>query len=403
MSDRTVSFSELASESLIEVGAGRPRTVLNQYPSLPILRVADVLDGGIEASPQDHFPDGYRKAMGSKVSRPGDVVLTVKGTVGRVALMPPDGPDFAYSPQLCYFRPAASGPLRSRYLYYWFKSTQFWNQANALKGQTDMADYLSLTDILALEIKLPPLDRQNGIIEVLGSLDDKIAVNDRISTTSATLARTIHEEFTVGLEYRYEVFGTVASVYGGGTPSTTEPSYWDGKIAWTTPTDVTALSSPYLFKTSRMITESGLANCASRLYPAGSIFMTSRATIGAFAVPQIPAAVNQGFIVVVPPMDQLRWWLFHEMQSRLDEMLSLANGSTFLELSRKNFKSIQVRVASLDELERFDAMVAPLHQRAAQASQESATLKVFRDTLLPKLMSGQIRIRDAEKIVEDVT
>jgi len=152
-----------------------------------------------------------------------------------------------------------------------------------------------------------------------------------------------------------------------------------------------------------MITESGLANCASRLYPAGSIFMTSRATIGAFAVPQIPAAVNQGFIVVVPPMDQLRWWLFHEMQSRLDEMLSLANGSTFLELSRKNFKSIQVRVASLDELERFDAMVAPLHQRAAQASQESATLKVFRDTLLPKLMSGQIRIRDAEKIVEDVT
>ena len=63
----------------------------------------------------------------------------------------PDGPDFAYSPQLCYFRPAASGPLRSRYLYYWFKSTQFWNQANALKGQTDMADYLSLSDIRCLK------------------------------------------------------------------------------------------------------------------------------------------------------------------------------------------------------------------------------------------------------------
>ena len=79
--------------------------------------------------------------MGSKISKPGDIVLTVKGTVGRVALMPPDGPVFAYSPQLCYFRPTASGPLISRYLYYWFKSTQFWNQADALKGQTDIEAY----------------------------------------------------------------------------------------------------------------------------------------------------------------------------------------------------------------------------------------------------------------------
>ena len=84
-------------------------------------------------------------------------------------------------------------------------------------------------------------------------------------------------------------------------------------------------------------------------------------------------------------------------------MLSLANGSTFLELSRKNFKSMQVRVASPDELKRFDAKVAPLHQRAAQATQESAALKEVRDTLLPKLMSGEVRVRDAEKVVEDVT
>ncbi len=68
MSDRTVSFSELASESLIEVGAGRPRSVLDEYPSIPILRVADVLDGRIEAPSQDHIPDGYQKVIGSKIS-----------------------------------------------------------------------------------------------------------------------------------------------------------------------------------------------------------------------------------------------------------------------------------------------------------------------------------------------
>jgi type I restriction enzyme, S subunit len=250
---------------------------------------------------------------------------------------------------------------------------------------------------------MPDLEEQRAISNVLKALDDKIAVNERIAKTSVSLSDSIHQMSAAGPGFNYETFGTVASVYGGGTPSTTEPSYWDGNIAWTTPTDVTGLGVPYLFKTARRITESGLANCASHLYPAGSIFMTSRATIGAFAVPQMSAAVNQGFIVVVPPRDELRWWLFHEMRSRVDEMLSLANGSTFLELSRKNFKSMQVRVAPLDELKQFDVKVAPLHQRAAQAMQESASLKEIRDTLLPRLMSGEVHVRDAEKIVEDVT
>lgn len=101
--------------------------------------------------------------------------------------MPSDGPVFAYSPQLCYFRPVATGPLRSRYLYYWFKSAEFWNQADALKGQTDMADYLSLSDVQALKMTLPSLDSQDGVIEVLGALDDKVAVNDATAVTSGSL------------------------------------------------------------------------------------------------------------------------------------------------------------------------------------------------------------------------
>jgi type I restriction enzyme S subunit len=266
-----------------------------------------------------------------------------------------------------------------------------------------MADYLSLADVEALRIMVPSLERQDQVVAVLGSLDDKIAVNGRIVNTSLALADAFYKASSEGLNLGLETFGTVAAVYGGGTPSTAEPGYWDGGIAWTTPSDVTALSAPYLFQTSRTITDAGLASCASRLYPAGSIFMTSRATIGAFAVPWIPAAVNQGFIVVVPPKNELRWWLFHEMRSRIDDMLSLANGSTFLELSRKNFKSMPVRIGAPDVLKRFDAKVAPLHERAAKAVRESTALAELRDALLPKLMSGEIRVRDAEKVVEKVT
>ena len=259
----------------------------------------------------------------------------------------------------------------------------------------------SRADFYALRVKVPPFVEQQAIAAVLGALDDKIAVNERIARTSLDLADAHFELVARNLAYSSETFGSVAEVFGGGTPRTSEPAYWDGSIAWATPSDVTGLSAPYLFTTARKITEKGLAECASQLYPPGSIFMTSRATIGAFAVPQVPTAVNQGFIVVIPRQPEMRWWLFHEMRSRVDEMRSLANGSTFLELSRKNFKAMRVRLAEPDVIARFSAQVDPLHKRAAKCVEESHVLAELRDTLLPKLMSGEIRVRDAEKAVEE--
>lgn len=250
-------------------------------------------------------------------------------------------------------------------------------------------------------VAVPPISVQQSIVTVLRALDDRIAVNERIAAAALDLADAQFSGASQGVDFGPETFGSTAAVVGGGTPSTKTEDYWGGGIAWTTPTDVTALSAPYLFETGRTITATGLENCASRLYPVQSIFMTSRATIGAFALPQMPAAVNQGFIVVLPPTDELRWWLFHEMRSRVDEMISLANGSTFLELSRKNFKAMPIRLAANSAIFEFAQNVAPLHSRAAQATAESRTLATLRDTLLRQLMSGKLRVREAEKIVED--
>ena len=396
------TLGDLAKAGHLEFGDGyRTKRAEHGKPGIPILRVAEVLDGKILPALEDYVSDAYRDSMGQKISQPGDVVLTTKGTVGRVAIMPSNSPEFVYSPQLCYFRLRPGSPLLARYLYYWFKSEQFWSQARSRKSQTDMADYLNLADIRSLEISLPELREQQAVTSVLGALDDKIAVNERIARTSLDLADAHFELVARNLAYSSETFGSVAEVFGGGTPRTSEPAYWDGSIAWATPSDVTGLSAPYLFTTARKITEKGLAECASQLYPPGSIFMTSRATIGAFAVPQVPTAVNQGFIVVIPRQPEMRWWLFHEMRSRVDEMRSLANGSTFLELSRKNFKAMRVRLAEPDVIARFSAQVDPLHKRAAKCVEESHVLAELRDTLLPKLMSGEIRVRDAEKAVEE--
>ena len=285
----------------------------------------------------------------------------------------------------------------TEYLYWILRTEKYraYCRAHAI-GTTNLS--LSREDFLNFPIPSPTAERLR-LVRLLDALEDKIAVNERISTTLLSLADSLFKHAVAGLVAGPETFGSVAKVHGGGTPRTSETDYWNGDIAWATPSDVTALSSPYLFATSRTITQAGLDSCASQLYPAGSIFMTSRATIGSFAVPQNPTAVNQGFIVVIPPRSEFRWWLFHEMKSRVHEMIGLANGSTFLELSRKNFRTMQVHLGDPSEIERFDTQVGPLHSRAVACVKENSTLTQLRDTLLPKLMSGELRVREAEGIV----
>lgn len=367
---------------------------------IPVIRGGDIRDNKIAVDDEKRVSAEVSNQFRRTILQGGEIVLNLIAEPGHSAVVPAAMAGFNVS------RDVAVIPLSKRvnhaFVNYFLKSSEavYWLQAR-LNGS--VTQKINLGVLREIPIPLPSRPYQDGVAGVLSALDDKITVNDCVVRTSLDLAGAFYATHSMNLPFGPETFESVSSVYGGGTPSTGEPSYWDGGIAWTTPSDVTALSAPYLFSTDRKITESGLLNCASRLYPAGSIFMTSRATIGAFAVPQIPAAVNQGFIVVVPPRDELRWWLFHEMRSRIDDMLSLSNGSTFLELSRKNFKSMPIRMGSLDVLKRFNDKVAPLHQRAAKAAQESGSLTDLRDTLLPKLMSGEIRVRDAEKVVEDVT
>jgi len=369
-------------------------------PGFRIIRVADVGDGVVALDSPDFVSESYRSQIGAKLGEAGDILLTTKGTVGRVAVLPAVDEPVVYSPQLCYFRVASGGPLEGDYLRFWFRSAEFWHQARDRMNNTDMAAYINLADVRSLQITLPPTGEQRAIAEVLGALDDKIAANTRLATTADEVATATFTRAVADAEWGSSTFADVADIGGGGTPSSKVAEYWDGQVPWASPTDITRLIGPYLFDTGRKITEFGLANCSSRLYPSGSILMTSRATIGAFALAQTPVAVNQGFIVVVPPDDTLRYWLLHEMRDRVDEFLTHANGATFLELSRGNFRRLPVRLAEPSVMAAFSRQANALHMAGAAALWESLALAATRDALLPALMSGTLRVRDAERLAE---
>lgn len=369
---------------------------------LRIVRAGDIRGGQVFLDGPDFVAVDYLSAVGEKTLRPGDVVLTTKGTVGRAALVEEVTGCAVYSPQMCFFRFPLGSEIDNRYFYYWLQAPEFSRQVGYLMESSDMAPYVSLRNLASIKITVPNPEFQRRVGEVLGALDAKIATNRRIMTVAIDLCDAEFALMATSAEMTY-CYGDIADVSGGGTPSTKDPSYWDGDLRWATPTDITALGAPFLDDTSRRITNAGLANCSSNLYPEGSILMTSRATIGAFALAMAPTATNQGFIVVQALNPEHQLWLFHEMRTRVSDYIAHANGATFLELSRGKFKEFPV-AWPLEEsaFAAFNARVKPLHDRAYAAMEESRTLATLRNTLLPALMSGRLSVRDAEAAVSEV-
>ena len=383
-------------------GNDRPRPDEFVDQGVAFIRAADMTSGVVDFSAAGKINDVARRRIRKGVGSPGDVILSHKGTVGRVAVAPLDAPEFVCSPQTTFWRSLDESVIDQRYLRYLMVSHDFQRQLGMIAGQTDMAPYASLTDQRSMTLEVPPIGDQMAIAEVLGSLDDKIAANRRTVRLLLDLADAEFALAVRGVALGSASFNDIAKVGGGGTPRTNVDEYWGGEIAWATPTDLTALSAPYLTETARTITPEGLSSCSSELYPAGSILMTSRATIGAFAIAQIPTAVNQGFIVANARDDRLQWWVFHEMKSRVPEFLSFANGATFLELPRGRFKSLPVRIPRDAVAVRFGDRVGPIHAQAAALERESKQLAATRDDVLPLLLSGAIRLKDVQRKMEGV-
>jgi len=166
---------------------------------LPFARAGNI-NNGFQFDDADHFPECSLPRVGNKVSQPGDVVFTSKGTVGRVAFVRPDTPRFVYSPQLCFWRSVDKDLIDPRFLYFWMYSHEFFVQYKGVAGQTDMAEYVSLSDQRRMHITLPPLPEQRAIAHILGTLDDKIELNRRMSETLEQMARALFKAWFVDFE-----------------------------------------------------------------------------------------------------------------------------------------------------------------------------------------------------------
>ncbi|HCU24469.1 MAG TPA: restriction endonuclease subunit S [Deltaproteobacteria bacterium] len=328
--------------------------------------------------------------------------------------------------------------LDSRFLRYFLVSPEMQAKLLSWAGSGGTRNALTKSMIESFDVYAPEnIDEQRAIARILGTLDDKIELNRRTNETLEAMARALFKSWFVDFDpvrvkaegrdpglpkeiadlfpdrfvdselgeipegWKIKSIGDLADVVGGTTPSTKVSEYWEeGTYAWATPKDLSELSVPVLLNTERRITGAGLSQIGSGLLSKGTVLLSSRAPIGYLAVAEIPVAINQGFIAMMPKAGTSSISLLLWANAAHEEIVSRANGSTFLEISKANFRPIPVVTPSTGVMRSFEKQVRFLYERIVTCARESHTLSSLRDTLLPKLISGDLRVRDAEKIAE---
>lgn len=281
------------------------------------------------------------------------------------------------------------------FIYYLFKDGDVQNYlANQSSGSANQAN-ISKSDILELNLRIPSPILQKSIASILSSLDDKIDLLHRQNATLEKMAETLFRQWFVEEakeEWEEGTLDDILTVKGGTTPSTSEPAYWNGSIHWTSPRDITNLNGIYLFDTERKITELGLSKISSGLLPKGTLLMSSRAPVGVLAFCEVPVAINQGYIAILDNKGFSKEFIYLWLKANIDVVHSFSNGSTFMEISKSAFKTLQLQIPPNQVLKDFQLLVKPLFDKIKSNQTQIRTLTALRDTLLPKLMSGEVTV-----------
>lgn len=334
--------------------------------------------------------------------RPGDLYLSLKDVthkaelLGAVARVPADVPLGRLTQDTVRLQ-ITSPEVDADYLYWLLRAPDYRAYCRMRGTGTTNLD-LSRADFLGYEFLLPAVPEQQAIVEVLGALDDKIAANTALAGSADSLLAT---EFRAGLlrtEAHDKELGTIANVVLGGTPSRARPDYWtDGTIPWL---NSGAVNASRIVQPSELITTEALANSAAKLMPSGATLLAiTGATLGQIARLEMSASGNQSIVGVWSDDIHLNTWLYFAIQERLDDLLARATGAAQQHVSKGDVEQLAVPVPSQAVLEAFSSIATPLLEIAAIAERENRTLAATRDALLPQLMSGKLRVRDAEDLI----
>ncbi|MGG7056522.1 restriction endonuclease subunit S [Nitrosomonas sp. ANs5] len=354
-------------------------------------------------------------------------------------------------------RPKQGNYLIPEYVGYYLRSKRFRNEMLAFSTMSTRAS-LNNGMIAQLRISYPDVDTQKSIAHILKTLDDKIELNRQMNATLEAMAQALFKSWFVDfdpvidnalaagnpipepLQARAEMrnalgeqrkplpaefqrqfpnrfvfteemgwvpegwevkpLDSIIELIGGGTPKTSNDAYWDGDIPWFSVVDAPSPSDVFVIHTEKTITQEGLVSSLAKLLPKGTTIISARGTVGKCAVVARPMAMNQSCYGIRGLHGIPDYYTYYTILLRVSELQQRGHGSVFNTITRDTFKTIKTCVSNHELLSIYDETVTPYMGRIVDNIAQVQSLSRLRDTLLPKLLSGQLRIPEAEAMIE---
>lgn len=376
---------------------------------IPILNGSNLQGFKLQENSFGYLTEEKADSLNKCNAHRGDIIVTHRGTLGQIVYVPSDSKYDRYVISQSQFRFRCKPDLVDvQYLVYYFHTREGQYKILANASQVGVPALARATSTFRLiDIKLPSLADQRRIASILSSLDRKIELNNKINADLEEMSQAIFKNWFVDFEpfkdgkfvdselgmipEGWEVgrLTDVIKLMPGGTPKTSEPLYWDnGTIPFFSPKDVNGV---YCFATEKHITEAGLNKCSSNLYPKDTIFITCRGTVGKVCLTACDMAMNQSNYALKAIDGYSQYYVFFLVKSVVERLIKKSNGAVFSAITSKDFDEVTL-IPSQKAVEDFTNVIDGFFRRIFAIGTESSRLSLLRDTLLPRLMSGEIEV-----------
>ena len=332
----------------------------------------------------------YKKPLNDRT-----LLVSINGTLGNVAVY--NGEKIILGKSACYIN------VKTKYdrdfIFYTLSSPTFRNYMETNATGTTIKNF-SLKQMREYSFSLPDIAIQKRISSILTDIDNKIATNIEINDNLEQQAQSYFQELFVDNASPEWTTGTISdlgTVVGGSTPSKSKPEYYtESGIAWITPKDLSINKSKFVSHGENDITELGLKNSSAAIMPEGTVLFSSRVPIGYIAIAAGEVTTNQGFKSVVPKPEIGTPFVYFFLKNTLPVIEGMASGSTFKEVSGSTMKNVPAVIPDAETLAKFSDFCAPIFAQQRTLEDQNQSLAKLRDSLLPKLMSGEIDVSSVQ-------
>lgn len=342
------------------------------------------------------------------VLSPHDLIVTMTDlsknmdTLGYSALVPyKPGKRFLHNQRLGKVIIRDEKQLDIYFLYYLLRTENYRNEIKA-SSSGSVIKHTSPDRIRNYRFSLPPLPEQRAIAEVLGALDDKIELNRRMNDTLESMARAVFRDMMKDENENWK-HGSVlelADLLSGGTPSTSAGAYWNGNIGWVSAKDVSNADGVFLLDTEKKITQAGIENSSTKLLSEKTTIITARGTVGAHCMLGKAMTMNQTNYGLKAKEGIGDYFIYFTLSEMIEQLKQQSYGTIFDTITTRTFQNSLCVHPPIEEIRDFENQVTPLMEAVLNNQRQSRTLASLRDTLLPKLMRGKVRVKDMERNYE---